>query len=110
MRSKTSAYQTCSRHHYWTHLRAWVTGQQYFHACDVTWTSVTGRTYLAVDGDYFPVIPHGGDITILPDCCSLENPHDGPPPDRRHHWLRAIAVVPEVPLDGIARLRKRLGR
>ena len=69
MQFQASAYQTCTSHHYWVRLRTWVTRQQYFHACDVTWTSVTGENLLglAVDDDYFPIVPHGGDITFLPD-------------------------------------------
>ncbi len=60
---------SCSRHHYWTRLRAWVTGRQWCHACNVAaWTSVSySEVAGTVDWEGFPVIPHGGDIVILPD-------------------------------------------
>lgn len=98
-------------HKLWQRLVIWY-GLRYnrwprgwYDASDVTWTSVTG------DGEWesFPVTPHGGDITILPD----------PDANEIHLWYEAIrakllysgpAVVPEEPLDGIARLRKRLDR
>ena len=43
--------------------------RSWYDASDIPWTSVTGEKLLglAVDGDYFPVVPNGGDITILPD-------------------------------------------
>ena len=102
---------SCRKRHLWTRLGAWVTGRQFFHACDVSWTSVTGildgRPWLddgvlLVDYDHgeLPIPRHGGDITILPD-------HDF---DHRRFFYSGSAVVPEVPLDGIERLRKRLGR
>lgn len=120
------------RHHYWIRLRAWVSGQQYFHACNVSlvfysnlarinreWEANPGfdinfNSYivddvdelkvdelkvdkLKVDKDYggsdLPIPLHGG-VTILPDTVLYSGP----------------AVVPEVPLDGIERLRRRLGR
>ena len=55
----------CTRHHYWTRLRAWVTGQQFFHACDVTWTSVTGKKLRLDIEDVYKGFP--GDILIFPD-------------------------------------------
>ena len=66
MNSSLSLPASCSRHHYWVRLRAWMTGRQYFHACDVTWTSVTGELMMK-DHASWPVFLHGGDITILPD-------------------------------------------
>jgi len=69
--------------------------KSWYDASDVTWASMTGRhnrrpwnTELVVDNDYggsdLPIPRHGGDVTILPD--------------------------PDFKLDGIERLRKRLGR
>ena len=53
----------------WFGLRYDVWPWWWFDASDVTWTSVTGEKLLglAVDDDYFPIVPHGGDITFVPD-------------------------------------------
>ena len=62
------------------------------------------------------VVVDGRDITDMVTAVDINVRSDGYPP---RVWIAAIpdvvlysgsAVVPKVPLDGIARLRKRLGR
>ncbi len=84
----------------------------------------TTHPVLLVDYDHLqPPFPfQGGDVTVLPDPDFTVgyNTHpvrispDGvlyPDPDFDHRrFFYTGTVVPEVPLDGIERLRKRLGR
>ncbi len=71
---------------------------------------IDGRPWideLKVDNDYggfdLPIPRHGGDITVRYNATPVSVDPD-------HILYSGSAVVPEVPLDGIERLRKRLGQ
>ena len=73
----------------------------------------TTHPVLLVDYDHLepPIARHGGDITILPDPDFTVGYNTTPirlMPDSILYT--GSVVVPVVPLDGIARLRRRLGR
>ena len=97
----------------WQRLVIW--SRLFFVGHDHPDSSVTGRVNgrpwvdeLKVDNDYgggdLPIPFHGGDITVSYNTAPVIVDPD--------HILYSgsAAVVPEVPLDGIERLRKRLGR
>ena len=64
-----------------------------YDASDMTWTSVTEELLLGQAHD-LTVSYNTAPVIVDPD----------------HILYSGSAVVPKVPLDGIARLRKRLGR